>query len=100
VYVGGEHQGGETDRGCCRVCHRHVASQDGLRKLEVREGYSNPKDQVEALEKLLRKLPNLADPTPLTALGYRPGLRFPPNSGQVIKQLSLRLSGTARTKQD
>ena len=28
------------------------------------------------------------------------GLRFPPNSGQVFKQLSLRLSGTARSKRD
>jgi hypothetical protein len=34
-------------------------------------------------------------PAPPTAC-----LRFPPNSGQVVKQLSLRLSGTARSKQD
>lgn len=42
----------------------------------------------------------LPEPVSLHGIAFWPRVRFPPNSGQVVKQLSLFLSETARTGSD
>ncbi|WP_329072777.1 hypothetical protein [Amycolatopsis sp. NBC_01480] len=72
-----------------RRSHRFVLWGQGP-KWELRwNGWPLPEDVIACLTAPIIGVPGLAAT-----------LRFPPNSGQVFKQLSLRLSGTVRSTQD